>query len=332
MVISRYGKQESFSSVYDGLRVVVIGAAGFIGRWVARVLSLQGAEVFLIDQDRFRTEEISSVYAISGEIVEVNNDDHDAIRKLFKKIKPSITFNLAGYGVIRSERDDKTAYSINVDLVKLVVESISAVKDPAWPGQDIVHVGTAMEYGDIDGNLSEDSTPNPTTLYGKSKLAGTIALAESCRANNVKGLTARLFMIYGPGEQSSRLLPSLIKIAKTGEYLKLTTGKQERDFTYIDDVAEGLMRLGLCKTKPGEIVNLATGKLASVRYFAETAAQILHIEPNRLEFGAVPTRTEEMRHSEVSTERLKQLIGWIPTTNIERGILKTKLFVESHRL
>lgn len=331
MVIYKHGKQESFSSVYNDLRVMVIGAAGFIGRWVARALCLKGAKVFLIDRDWFRIEEISSVYGISGNIIEVNSDDRNAIRKLFKKIKPSITFNLAGYGVIRSERDDKTAYSINVDLVKLLVESISAVKDPAWPGQDIVHVGTAMEYGDINGNLSEDSTPNPTTLYGNSKLAGTIALAESCQANNIKGLTARLFMIYGPGEHSSRLLPSLIKIAKTGESLKLTTGIQERDFTYIDDVVEGLLRLGLCKTKPGEIVNLATGKLTSVRYFVETAAQILNIKPNRLEFGAVPTRTEEMRHSEVSTERLQRLIGWIPTTNIERGILETKLFMESHR-
>lgn len=317
---------------YRGVRVAVLGAAGFIGRWVARALCLQGAEVFLIDRDRFRTEEISSVYAISGKIVEVNSDDHDAVRKLFKKIKPSITFNLAGYGVIRSERDDKTAYSINVNLIKLLVESMSAVKDPEWPGQDIVHVGTAMEYGDIDGNLSEDSTPNPTTLYGKSKLAGTIALAESCQANNIKGLTARLFMIYGPGEHKMRLLPSLMKAAKTGESLKLTTGLQKRDFTYVDDVANGLMRLGLCKTKPGEIVNLATGKLMSVRYFAETAAQILNIKLNRLEFGAVPTRSEEMQHSEVSTERLRWLIGWIPTTNIERGILETKLFVESHKL
>ncbi len=323
---------EYSNNAYQGIRTAVLGASGFVGRWVARALSVQGAEIFLIDQNRFRAEEICSKYAISGEIVEVNGNDHNAVLEIFKKIKPSITFNLAGYGVIRSERDETTAYSVNVHLVKVVAESIAGVRDPAWPGQDIVHVGTAMEYGDIDGNLSEDSIPNPTSLYGKSKLAGTIAFADCCQVSNIKGLTARLFMIYGPGEHKTRLLPSLMKIAKTGESLQLTSGLHKRDFNYIEDVAEGLLRLGLCKAKPGEIVNLATGKLTSIRYFAEIAAQILNIEPDKLEFGAIPTRTEEMKHSEVALDRARQLIGWIPTTGIKEGIIKAISFVESHSL
>jgi len=319
-------------NAYRGVRTAVLGASGFVGRWIARALTMQGAEIFLLDQDRFRAEEICSKYAISGEIVEVNGNDHNVVSEIFKKIKPSITFNLAGYGVIRSEHDEKTAYSVNVHLVRVLAESVAGVRDPAWPGQDIVHVGTAMEYGDIDGNLSEDSIPNPTALYGKSKLAGTIAFADCCQAGNIKGLTARLFMIYGPGEHKTRLLPSLIKIAKTRESLKLTSGLHKRDFNYIEDVAEGLLRFGLCNAKPGEIVNLATGKLTSIRYFTEIAAKILNIEPDKLEFGAIPTRAEEMQHSEVALDRARQLIGWVPATGIEEGIIKTKSFMESHSL
>ncbi len=323
---------EYSKNAYQGVRTAVLGASGFVGRWIARALSMQGAEIFLIDQDRFRAEDICSKYAISGEIVEVNGNDHNAVSKIFKQIKPSITFNLAGYGVIRSENDEKTAYSVNVHLVKVLAESIAGVGDPAWLGQDIVHIGTAMEYGDIDGNLSEDSVPNPISLYGKSKLAGTTAFADCCKVSKIKGLTARLFMIYGPGEHKTRLLPSLMEIAKTGESLKLTSGLHKRDFNYIEDIAEGLLRLGLCKAKPGEIVNLATGKLTSIRYFTEIAAQVLNIEPDKLKFGAIPTRTEEMQHSEVALDRARRLIGWIPATGIKEGIIKAKSFVESHSL
>jgi nucleoside-diphosphate-sugar epimerase len=317
---------------YQGIRTVVLGASGFVGRWVARALSMQGAKIFLIDQNSLTAEEICSKYAISGEIVEVDGKDHNILAEILRTIKPSITFNLAGYGIIRSERDEKIAYHVNVDLVKVVVDSIAAVIDTAWPGQDIVHVGTAMEYGDINGDLSEDSIANPTTLYGKSKLSGTIAFTECCQAHNIKGLTARLFMLYGPGEHKSRLLPSLMSIVKTGESIKLTAGLHKRDFNYIEDVAEGLLRLGLCKAIPGEIVNLATGKLTSIRNFTEIAAEILKIKPEKLEFGAIPTREEEMEHSEVALDRARKLMGWIPATDIRQGVIKTKSFVESHNL
>jgi nucleoside-diphosphate-sugar epimerase len=103
----------------------------------------------------------------------------------------------------------------------------------------------------------------------------------------------------------------------------------KRDFNYIEDVAEGLLRLGLCTPEPGQIVNLATGKLTSIRHFVEIAAEVLNIEPDKLKFGAIPTRKEEMNHSEVALARARQLIGWIPTTGILKGIRRTLKFTES---
>jgi nucleoside-diphosphate-sugar epimerase len=228
--------------------------------------------------------------------------------------------------VDRSERNEETAYQINAHLLHSICESVDGTRDPKWMGQDVVHVGSALEYGTISGNLAEDSVPNPTTLYGKSKLAGTHTLANCCKALGIRGLTARLFTIYGPGEHPGRLLPSLLETARTGNSLKLTAGNQERDFTYVEDVAEGLLRLGLSQTEPGEVVNLATGKLTPVRHFAETAARILQIPSQALNFGQIPTRTEEMAHSEVVTKSLLHLTSWTPPTRIEEGIKKTKHF------
>ena len=77
-------------------------------------------------------------------------------------------------------------------------------------------------------------------------------------------------------------------------------------------------------------MNLATGKLTPVRDFTETAARILQISPNRLDFGALPTRIEEMEHSNVSIERLRRLTAWAPPTGIEEGIRKTMSLVRKN--
>jgi nucleoside-diphosphate-sugar epimerase len=91
----------------------------------------------------------------------------------------------------------------------------------------------------------------------------------------------------------------------------------------VDDVAEGLLRLGVAPAAPGEVVNLATGKLMSVKDFASLAAQKLHLRPERLGFGRLPTRTEEMSHEPVNIGRLRTLTGWQPPTPVEAGITRT---------
>jgi UDP-glucose 4-epimerase len=313
---------------YRDVKVVVLGASGFIGRWVARLLCSRGANVILFVRDRVASQMVFSQYGISGEIIEADLRDPLIAREAILNIRPSIIFNLAGYGVDPAERDKETARLVNAQLVKTICEAKSDVRDAGWIGQDIVHVGSALEYGEIGGNLHEDSLPNPTTLYGQTKLAGTKNLERCCEEFGIKGLTARLFTVYGPGEHAGRLLPSLFKAASNGSSLPLTAGEQKRDFTYVEDVAAGLLHLGLSTVKRGKIVNLATGRLTSVRNFIEIAAEVLQIPAEKLNFGALPTRPEEMQHDPVTIERLKKLTGWFPPTNISEGIYKTMVFMD----
>jgi nucleoside-diphosphate-sugar epimerase len=314
---------------YQGVRVAVLGASGFIGRWVARLLNREGADLDLVVEEMGLAERVFETYRIQGRVYELDLAVFPAVREFLSDIKPKIVFNLAGYGVNKSERDEETAYHINGRLVGFLCESISGLRDQNWSGQDIVHVGSALEYGQIGGNLSEDSVPNPTTLYGKSKLEGTTLLTRYCRANGIKGLTARLFTVYGPGEHSGRLLPGLLETARSKRPLKLTSGVQIRDFTYVEDVAEGLLRIGLTATAaPGDVINLATGKLTSVRQFVHIAAEIMAIPLENLLFGAIPTEWEEMDHEPVSLDRLRALTAWVPETSVAGGIRKTLIFEE----
>jgi nucleoside-diphosphate-sugar epimerase len=313
---------------YRNLRVLVLGASGFIGRWVARSLYAVGANVFLNVRDQIASHKVFDQYGVFGEIIVSDLRDPVSVREVIHAVKPSIIFNLAGYGIDPTERDQDTAYLVNAELVNTIGEELANVRDPDWRRQDIIHVGSALEYGKIRGDLQEDSLANPTTLYGKTKLVGTKNLEKCCDLFGIKGLTARLFTVYGPGERPGRLLPSILKLEKNDGVLQLTSGEQKRDFTYVEDVADGLLRLGLTTGKNGRIVNLATGKLTSVREFVETAADVLRIPGEKLNFGALPTRPEEMHHDPVTIQRLKQFTGWVPPTNISTGVDKTKAFID----
>ncbi len=319
-------------AAYAGVRALVLGAAGFIGRWVARALCQQGAGIVLAVRDLPAAERIFAHYGIIGRVVAADLADPANARELIQTIRPEIIFNLAGYGVDPTERDERLAYLVNAGLAQAICEAMAGSGDAGWPGQRVVHAGSALEYGTIGGDLAEDSVPNPTTLYGRSKLAGTQALVEAGQRFGLRGLTARLFTVYGPGEHAGRLLPSLMDTARTGKPLALTAGAQQRDFTYVEEVAEGLLRLGCLPARPGDVVNLATGCLSAVRQFVETAATVLDIPPGRLHFGAIPTRVEEMRHDPVAVSRLQELTDWVPAIRPAEGIRRTWIFETDKRL
>ena len=220
---------------------------------------------------------------------------------------------------------------MNTQLVQTLSEMLPNNHDPEWKGRQVIHVGSALEYGEIDGNLAEDSVPRPTTFYGKSKLAGTNILMRSCLEQGIKGLTVRLFTVYGPGEHAGRLLPSLLEAAETGQPVLLSSGTQKRDFTFVAEAVDGLLRLGLTTNAAhGEVVNLATGQLTTVRGFVKAAANILGIPDEKLKFDSLPTRLGEMNHSAVSISRLRELTGWQPTISIPEGISRTQAF-HSHQ-
>jgi nucleoside-diphosphate-sugar epimerase len=260
---------------------------------------------------------------LRGQIFEVDLARPRGVEKVLEAFRPAIVFNLAGYGVDQTERDETLSKRLNGDLPLEICQAAAIWKDESWQGQHIVHVGSALEYGVVGGDLQEDGPAQPTTVYGRSKLRGTQQVIESCGKLGMRGLTARLFTVYGPGEHATRLLPSLIRAANTRQRLDLTEGAQLRDFTYVEDVAEGLLRLGVSPAEHGLVVNLATGSLSSVRSFVEIAARLLEIPAAKLGFGALATRGEEMRHDPVSVLRMREMTGFVPSVSIETGVRRT---------
>ena len=302
-------------------RVAILGATGFIGRWVAEAVNRRGDQSLLLGRD---VGALVSAYAGTGgadggrRFAAVDARDPETLRPQLDDFAPSLILNLAGYGVDRGERDEETASLVNATLPRWLAEWA------AESGARLVHVGSALEYGTATGDLCEDTVPAPTTLYGRTKLAGTDAVTEVGARAGARVMTARLFTVYGLGEHAGRLLPSIIEARQDGRSLPLTEGLQRRDFAYVEDVADGLLCLADAPTRAGEVVNLATGVLTTVREFAQIAAEVLGVASSQLQFGAVPVRAEEMAHEPVSIARLLALTGWRPEPSLASGLARVR--------
>jgi len=299
----------------------VFGGSGFIGSWVARSLASLGAHV--IGATRAPLSPSTQRFGETWEAVQIDLRQLELLPDLIDRVRPTITFNLAGYGVDRSERDEGMARLLNAEFPHALSEALGQTGWTDWPYLALVHAGSGAEYGPIQADLTEATSGRPVGVYATSKLAGTQLLQNSSLALGLRAVTARLFTVYGPGERRGRLLPSLERASKTAKPLELTAGSQMRDFTYVEDISSGLLRLGLSPAEPGEIVNLATGNLTSVRGFTETAAALLAIPPERLLFGGRSMGHADEGHGRVVIDRLRALLSWSPPTGIEAGIERT---------
>jgi nucleoside-diphosphate-sugar epimerase len=290
-------------------------------------LTESGATVLVAVRQTAAFAHIAGPWRIRAEVMAFNALDEASVGRLIREAAPDVVFNLIAYGVDRGETQPDLTWRLNRDFVRQSALALAHTSPArAWPHHRFVHVGSALEYGGIEGVATEDGPAEPHTPYGQSKLAGTLALGSVARDTGLRAVTARAFTVFGPGEHEGRLLPTLRRAAMTGTPVRLSAGTQLRDFCYVEDVAEGLLRLGVSTAAAGAVVNLATGRMTRVREFAETAAGILGLPLHRLQFGAEPTRADEMRISGVDVTRLEACTGWTPPSALEEALRRAAEF------
>lgn len=311
----------TIDTAWGGRRALVLGASGFIGRWVASRLSFAGADVVSAVRDPRAFTPVATGWRIRGEVHPFDALE-DSVADLVDATRPAVVFNLAGYGVDRGETDQRVHERLNTILpseLARILERRLAVR--------LVHAGSALEYGLHHGVADESVECHPHTRYGETKLAGTQAVVAAA-SRGLDAIVARLFTVYGPGEHAGRLLPSIREAARRGGDVQLSNGYQRRDFSNVADVAEGLVRLAQQAPGGPSLLNLACGRLTTVREFAATAARLLGIPATNLKFGEQASRPDEMQLEGVSISRLRALTGWSPSDDLESGIRRALAFRE----
>lgn len=300
-------------------RVLVTGGSGFIGSHLTRRLVELGADVHTL------TPTVSSVYPIRLADIreritlhEGNLADRGAMEALVDTVRPARIFHLAAYTHVGKswQRVDECIQS----NIQGTVNLLQALERS--PYERFVYMGSSEIYGDIDVPFREDAQPNPISPYSVAKYGGEMYCRIFAKSQGLPIVMARPFNAYGPAQSPDRVIPEIIVRALKGQDLKMTQGRQTREFNYVEDVAEGLVLLGTAAGIDGELFNLGCGEEVSMRDLATTIHKVMGVDREPL-FGALPERPTEIHRMYADSSKLRERLGWAPKYSLEDGLAKT---------
>ncbi len=292
-------------------RILVTGASGFIGRPLLARIATSADEVHAIA----RSEAPSVPGGVRRHALDLR--DPEATGRLLAEVRPDLLVHLAWY----VEHGSFWTAPENLESTALSLRLLRAFADAG--GRRAVMVGTCAEYdwSRADGPLQERSSPlGPATLYGTAKDALRRLGEAYGDVAEIDFAWARLFFLYGPGEQRGRLVPAVIRGLLAGEPVETTAGAQRRDFMFVDDVAGALAALAASDVNGP--VNIATGQAVPVRDVVQEIARQTGRE-DLLRIGALPDRPSDPPELTGATERLREEVGFVPETGLEEGIART---------
>lgn len=205
-----------------------------------------------------------------------------------------VLVHLAANGVAAGPNDWESCFDVNV------LQSLCLWRQAVDSGiRRFLIVGSCFEYGRSGERydfIPATASLEPTTAYGASKAAATVAAHALAVEHDLSIVIARPFHVYGEGEDPCRFWPSLVMAAQQGSDLLMTHGDQIRDFQHVTKTVAQLMTLLDCREAvPGIplLVNLGSGLPMSLRTFAEREWHRLNAV-GRIQFGSIPSRVHEV--------------------------------------
>ncbi|MBI3632696.1 MAG: NAD(P)-dependent oxidoreductase [Candidatus Vogelbacteria bacterium] len=289
-------------------KVWVTGSSGFIGS--ALVKSLR--------EHAFNVTCITNSETVQKDAVFVNYESRESIRSvLAEKGVPDILFHL-GWGNVY-EPQSPIHLEQNLKNTKTLLDELyeRGLKKA-------ILVGSSSEYGSREGCLSESDPPmGRLTNYAQGKIEACQYGFEAAKKYHRIFIHVRLFHTLGVGDRQSSLINQLYKSYRDSKVLGLTSCEQFRDYIYLSDAAEGMVRMSGINSS--EIVNLGSGNKIRLKELIELFWKRLSAPPELLKFGV----HERPGHEPVqppcyaSLEKLMKLTNWQPLVSIEEAVSKT---------
>jgi len=294
------------------MKIVVTGGSGAIGgRLCSRLLEV-GHDVVSLGRN------VSKVFGVQN--ITVKDYEPQTIISALENIPFDGLIHLAATATRSEKINSLEAAEVNGILPAKVVNAAYILGAKA-----VVIAGTNAEYADAGAavTLTEEMLMDYSSLYGATKAAGGILALNQGVQNNIPVAVARIFNVYGPGDHSLKLLPSLIDGLSKGLEVKLSSGAQKRDFIYIDDACDGIISIIIAlisgQAKTGYF-NVCTGTATSIADFARKVAKIMGVDNALLKFGVVADRENEIKYSVGSIKKIQNNCLWKAEYNLEEGI------------
>jgi nucleoside-diphosphate-sugar epimerase len=276
--------------------ILLTGGTGFIGSAILRAAIARGHKVVALTRSKQEPKE--NVEFVQGSL-------GDAPWDRIKDLQPTVCVDSAWIST-------PGAYLHSAENVRFLYESLAFLEKTEVPRALVL--GTCIEYANTGQKMREDETPlAPVSLYARCKVAFRERIQEELP--NVKLAWARIFYPYGPGEHRLRLSSSIVETISRGEEVLIKTPASQKDFVYVDDVANGILHI--LESGFAGAINVGTGVGTTVLDFAKRIGNLM--DRGDLIKAASSPAAEPYDFVVADSERLRGL-GWAPKVGLEEGL------------
>lgn len=302
--------------------ILIAGAGGFVGSHLTAALLLRGFRVSQLVRP-------GSSSLIEGKPhIDLDLGDRKRVATVFSLLKPDFVIHLAG----SKDRGSGgchfiDGYGVNVAMATNVISACLELSR----FKKFIFIGSCDEYGPIPCPFVESQREEPSNPYGLAKLAVTKLLGALSQFENFPSVILRPSVIYGPRQGPEMFLSALIQSLVAGNDFAMTAGEQYRDFVYVDDVVDAIIRaLNADEVISGKVFNIGAGQSRRVNDVAVLVAkQIGQNAIEHIKFGAIPYRPNEVMNYSVDITQARSVLGWQPKTSLEAGLQETVKYFQS---
>lgn len=298
-------------------RSLVTGATGFVGANLVRRLIRDGHEAHLIVRPAHQSWRLDGIRD-DVQLHEAVLADRESVRGIVNSAKPDFVFHLAAYGAYPQQTGIERMTETNLLGAAALIDACVEVGIEAF-----VQTGSSSEYGYKDREASEDDRLDPNSHYAITKAAATHYCQFTARARDFHAVTLRLYSIYGPYEEPSRLIPTLILRGLEGKLPLLVAPDTARDFVYVDDAVQAMLDVASSSSLPrGSVYNVCSGRQSSLRDVVSIMRGILNIDEEPV-WSTMERRSWDTNVWVGSPARIERETGWRAATSIEDGFRRT---------
>jgi nucleoside-diphosphate-sugar epimerase len=286
-------------------RVLVTGASGLIGR---HVLPLLPADADVYALSRVERPSDGRVTWLVGDLGE-GGTAHEVVTT----VSPSVVIHLAG-----AVRGDRALEAVQPTLAANLVGTVGLLEAAVRAGVRRVVVSGSL----LEEPASGDPSAVPPSPYGASRWAASAYTRMFHALFGLPVVILRPSYAYGPGQESSKLVPHVITSLHRGDAPGLASGDRRIDFVFAADVAEAYVAATNADAAVGNTIDLGSGALTPVRDVVEKIRALVGPDAPVASYGSVSDRPLEQEVA-VDVERAKRLLGWKATTSLDDGLRRT---------
>lgn len=335
-----------------GKTVLVTGAAGFIGSFLSERLLSDFEDIRVIGFDsvndyydiRLKESRLEKLQKHRNFIfIKANLADKDKVSEVFREYSPQIVVNLAAQAGVRYSITNPDAYieSNIIGFYNILEACRHSYDDGATPVEHLVYASSSSVYGSNKKvpYSTDDKVDNPVSLYAATKKSNELMAHAYSKLYNIPSTGLRFFTVYGPAGRPDMAYFGFTDKLLRGETIHIFNyGNCKRDFTYIDDIVEGVVRVmqGAPKRKDGEdglpvppyaVYNIGNQNPENLLDFVDILQQELiaaGVLPNDYDFEAhkqlVPMQPGDVPVTYADTTPLERDYGYKPSTDLRTGL------------